>query len=144
MAAAYLQAGHNKKAVEQYQLVLETDPKNVRALNDLAWLYQQEKDPRALATAEKGYQIEPDNPRITDTLGWILLQQGETARGLGLLQKAVEKDPVSTELRYHLAVALMKSGDNALARKELAGLLVNNKKFPERQEAQALLKRLSE
>ncbi len=144
LAAAYLQAGHNKKAVEQYELVLETEPKNVRALNDLAWLYQQDKDPRALATAEKGYQIEPDNPRITDTLGWILLEQGETARGLGLLQKAVEKDPVSTELRYHLAVALMKSGDNARARKELAGLLVNNKKFPERQEAQALLKRLSE
>ena len=119
-------------------------PRISARLNDLAWLYQQEKDPRALATAEKGYQLKPDNPRIMDTLGWILVEQGKTARGLGLLQKGVEKDPTSTELRYHLAVALMKSGDNARARKELADLLTKNKKFPERQEAQALLKRLAD
>jgi Tfp pilus assembly protein PilF len=144
LAAAYLQAGQNKKAIEQYELALETDPGNIRALNDLAWAYQLEKDPRALATAEKGYQIEPDNPHIVDTLGWILVEHGKTARGLELLQKAADKDPASTEIRYHFAVALMKSGDKARARQELADLLVKNKKFPERQEAQALLKQLSD
>jgi len=143
LAANYAQAGRNKQAIEQYELALLSDPKNIRALNDLAWLYQQEKDPRALATAEQAYQLKGDNPQGMDTLGWILVEQGNAARGLPLLQKAAEMAPASTEIKYHLAVAFAKSGDNARARRELADLLANNKKFPRRQEAQALLRQLS-
>jgi len=142
LAASYVTAKQNKQAIEQYQLVLQADPKNIRALNDLAWLYQQEKDPRALATAEQAYQLKPDNPEIMDTLGWILVDQDKTARGTELLQKAVERAPASTAIRYHWAAALAKSGDKARARRELADLLTKNKDFPQRQEAQALLKEL--
>lgn len=142
LGASYAQTGRNKQAIEQLELVLVFDPKNSNALNDLAWLYQQEKDPRALAIAEQALQAKPDSPMIMDTLGWILIEKGDTTRGLQLLQKAVEKAPASTELRYHLAVAFAKSGDNARARRELADLLANNKKFPKRQEAQELLRQL--
>ena len=142
LAAAYLRAGSNKQAIEQYQLLLQTDPKNILALNDLAWLYQQENDPRALATAEQAYQLKPDSPHIMDTLGWILAEQGKTADGLGLLQKAAEKAPESTAIRYHWAATLAKSGDRARARAELADLLAKNRNFPQRQEVQALLKQL--
>ncbi len=45
-----------KGAIEQYEKLLQQDPKNIVALNDLAWSYQQEKDKRALATAEQAYQ----------------------------------------------------------------------------------------
>ena len=142
LAATYIAARQNKQAIEQYQLVLQADPKNIRALNDLAWLYQQEKDPRALATAEQAYQLRPDNPEIMDTLGWILVEQDKTTRGTELLQKAAEAAPTSTAFRYHWAAALAKSGDKARARRELGDLLAKNKKFPQRQEAQALLKQL--
>ena len=121
---------------------MQADPKNIRALNDLAWLYQQEKDPRALATAEQAYQLKPDNPEIMDTLGWILVDQDKAARGAELLQKAVEMAPASTAIRYHWAAALAKSGDKARARRELGDLLIKNKDFPQRLEAQALLKDL--
>jgi len=141
LAAIYLKAGQHKLAIEQYQRLLQADAKSFRALNDLAWLYQKEKDPRAVTIAEQGYQLYPDNPDITDTLGWILLEQGENSRALELLRKAAEKVPQSTEIRYHLAVALAKSGDNARARGELTDLLAN-KNFRQRQEAQALLKQL--
>jgi putative PEP-CTERM system TPR-repeat lipoprotein len=142
LAATYMTAGHNKQAVEQYQLLLQTDPKNSHALNNLAWLYQQEKDPRALATAEQAYLVASDSAVIMDTLGWILVEQGETTRALELLQKAAERAPGSTAIRYHRAVALAKAGDITRARKELADLLVENKTFPERPKAQALLKQL--
>jgi len=142
LAATYVMARQNKQAIEQYQLLLQADPKNIRALNDLAWLYQQEKDPRALATAEQAYQLKPDNPEIMDTLGWILVDQDQTARGTELLQKAAETAPASTAIRYHWAAALAKSGDKARARRELADLLTRNKDFPQRQEAQALLRQL--
>ena len=142
LASSYMSTAQNKQAIEQYQVVLQNDPKNILALNNLAWLYQQEKDTRALATAEQAYLLKPDSATIMDTLGWILVQQGDTARGLKLLKAASEKAPAATGIRYHWAAALAKSGDRAGARRELADLLVKNKKFPERQEAQELLKQL--
>jgi putative PEP-CTERM system TPR-repeat lipoprotein len=142
LAASYRRAGLNKQAIEQYQLVLKADPKNILALNDLAWLYQQEKDPRALTTAEQAYQLQPDNAHVLDTLGWILVERGKTTDGLELLRKAAEKSPASTGIRYHWAATLAKSGDSARARIELADLLAKNKTFPEREEVQALLKQL--
>jgi predicted Zn-dependent protease len=122
--------------------VLKTDSKNIVALKDLAWLYQQEKDPRALTTAEQAYQLQPDNAHVLDTLGWILVEHGKTTDGLELLRKAAEKSPAATGIRYRWAATLAKSGDSARARRELADLLAKNKTFPERQEVQALLKQL--
>jgi putative PEP-CTERM system TPR-repeat lipoprotein len=142
LAETYIKGGHNKEAIEQYELVLQMDPKNVRALNDLAWVYQQEKDPRSLATAEQAYQLSPENAQIMDTLGWILVERGEAVRGAELLKKAVEKAPASTSIRYHWAAALAKSGDVTRARQELADLLTKNKNFPQRKDAQALLRQL--
>jgi putative PEP-CTERM system TPR-repeat lipoprotein len=142
LAQTYLKARQNKQAIEQYQLLLQADPANIRALNDLAWLYQQEKDPRAVATAEQGYKLGPDDADIIDTLAWILVEQGNTTRGLELLQKAAQKAPASAEIRYHLAVALAKSGNKARARQELQDLLAKNHTFMQREAAQALLKQL--
>jgi putative PEP-CTERM system TPR-repeat lipoprotein len=142
LAATYLQTGRNQQAIEQYQIVLRGDPKNIVALNDLAWTYQQVKDPRALAAAESAYQLQPDNPRVIDTLGWILVDRGQTGRAVELLQRAVDKDPGSPDARYHLAAALAKSGDKTRARRELEALLANNKTFPQREQAEVLLKTL--
>ncbi len=77
-----------------------------------------------------------------DTLGWTLVEQGKIPRGLELLQKASEKAPESTLIRLHWAATLAKAGDAARARKELADLLAKNPKFPEREDAQALLRQL--
>ena len=142
LASSYMSGAQNKQAIEQYQVVLQNDPKNILALNNLAWLYQQEKDPRALATAEQAYLLKPDSVTIMDTLGWILVEQGDIARALKLLKAASEKAPAATGIRYHWAAALAKSGDRAGARRELGDLLTKNKKFPERQEAQELLRQL--
>lgn len=142
LAGAYQSAGQNKAAMEQYQQVLQNDPNNLVALNNLASLYQQEKDPRALGHAERAYKLRPDSATIADTLGWILVEQGKTARGLELLKKAVTLNPQNPEMRFHLAAALAKSGDKAGARKDLEALLAGGKKFPQREEAQAMLNRL--
>jgi putative PEP-CTERM system TPR-repeat lipoprotein len=142
LAATYINSGQNKQAIEQYELVLAIDPKNVIALNDLAWLYQRQNDPRALGMAEQAYQLNSESPAIMDTLGWTMVEQGKITTGMELLRKATEKAPADTTIRYHWAAALAKSGDTQRARKELADLLTNNKTFPERQDAQTLLRQL--
>lgn len=132
----------NKVAIERLDAIVKTSPKNVVALNNLAWAYQQEKDPRAVDSAEKALQLAPESPAVLDTLGWILVQQGKTARALPLLQKAVGLAPDAAEIRYHLAFALNQGGDKANARKELDKLLSSNKPFAQMDDAKVLLKAL--
>lgn len=142
LAGIQLADKQNKAAIEQYQTVLQQQPKNVLALNNLAWLYQQEKDTRALKYAEKANQSAPDSPTTLDTLGWILIEQGNTTRGLPLLQKANSLAPEAADIHYHFILGLVKSGDKAKARKELDQLLSSGKAFPEIDEARELLKHL--
>jgi putative PEP-CTERM system TPR-repeat lipoprotein len=131
-----------KPAISLLEGVLKQNPNNPVALNNLAWAYQQEKDPRALGTAEQAFKVAGDNPGVMDTLGWMLVEQGNTTRALPLLQKASGMAPNSPEIRYHLAVGLHKSGDKQGARKELNQLLAQNKQFAQIEEARALLKTL--
>jgi Flp pilus assembly protein TadD len=132
----------NTAAIEQFQAILQQDPNHVPALNNLALAYQQEKDPRALGYAEKAYELAQENPVIMDTLGWMLVEQGNVARGLPLLQKAASSATAALDTRYHLAAALAKSGDSAAARKELNQLLDAGKTFAKMDEAKALRKQL--
>jgi Tfp pilus assembly protein PilF len=142
LAETYIAEKQNKAAIEQYQTILSQNPKYVPALNNLAWLYQQEKDPHALEYAEKANQLAPDNPGVLDTLGWILVEQGDTKRGLPLLQKASSLAPQAAEVHYHYAAGLAKAGDKTKARKELEQLLATGKPFPHIEDAKALLKQL--
>ena len=75
---------------------------------------------------------------MIDTLGWLLVLNGESNRGLVLLQEARIKAPHIPDIQYHLAVALEKVGRKDEARKELNRLLKSNKAFPERDKAEAL------
>jgi putative PEP-CTERM system TPR-repeat lipoprotein len=142
MAGLNLKAGRETVAIEQYQYVLQRDANNLIALNNLANLYQRHGDPRALETAERAYRLMPQSPVIADTLGWMLVESGSTARGLEVIQKAAAQDPKNPQIRYHLAVALSKSGEKAQARTELEDLLKTNPEFPERKAAAALLRQL--
>jgi putative PEP-CTERM system TPR-repeat lipoprotein len=142
LAATSLANQRNKEAIEQYQAVLQQDQKNVMALNNLAFALQQEKDPRAMEYAEKALALAPDNPGVLDTAGWILVEQGNTTRGLPLLQKAASLAPSVSDISYHLAQALVKSGDNAGAKKELEQLLASGKPISKADEAKLLLKQI--
>lgn len=141
-ADAGLKAGKYKVAIEHYEWLLGKQPENVVALNNLAWAYQQAKDKRALETAERAHKLKPDNPAIIDTLGWILVEQGDYKRATALLQKAVAAAPKAPAIRYHLAQAWLKSGDKVKAREELERLLAGETAFPERDEALGLLRQL--
>lgn len=141
VAESHLAKRQFKTAISALQVALTTNPSNVAALNNLAWAYQQENDARALATAEQAYKLGAQNPAVLDTLGWILVQKGETARGVDLLRKAVSAAPKAPEIRYHLAVGLAKAGDKAGARKEAEQSIASGP-FSAMDDAKALLQKL--
>jgi Flp pilus assembly protein TadD len=67
------------------------------------------------------------------------VQQGQTDRGIKLLQQALSKAPDAAEIHWHLAAAYAKSGDRTRAKSELERLLASGLAFPQEQEARALL-----
>ena len=98
--------------------------------------------PRALQTAEHAYKLGPDNAGVADTLGWILVEQDNTKRGIEVLQKAVSAAPNHPEIRYHLAQALVKAGDKANAIDHLERIVAPGAKFSQEAQARALLTQL--
>jgi len=138
LASAYAQAGQRKAAIAQYEQIVRADQNNALVLNNLAWQLFLDDDARALSYAERAHKLAPGDPATLDTLGWLLVQKKQTARGLDLLKQAVAKAPQLAEIRYHLAVALAGNGQKAQAKQELSTLLRSGKVFPQRQQAQAL------
>jgi tetratricopeptide (TPR) repeat protein len=92
-------------ALVWYEKSVELNPNMPAALNNLAWLYYERKDPRALEYAKKAYDMAPNTAPIVDTYGWILVEKGELAKGIELLSKAVQLDPESKEIADHLREA---------------------------------------
>ncbi|MHB1084762.1 MAG: XrtA/PEP-CTERM system TPR-repeat protein PrsT [Thiobacillus sp.] len=142
-AEYYMVNGRNRESIAQYEYLIKQQADNVLYLNNLAALYQREKDyGHALDSAERAYRLAPKNPAIQDTLGWILVEKGNPKRGLALLRQAATGAPASASIRYHLATALARNGDTVQARKLLLDVLRESPKFPEAKEARALLDRL--
>lgn len=87
-AETYAKNGQKDKAIAQYELLLRSNPRSPGVLNNLAWLYHETGDARALPTARKAYELAPKVPDIADTYGWILVQAGQVDAGLPLLRAA--------------------------------------------------------
>lgn len=141
IAERSLAKGQYKLAASQFEAATRVMPNNAIALNNLAWTYQQLKDPRALETAEAAYRLSGDNPAVLDTLGMILAERGDLKRGLPMLQKAVRLSPQSGDLRLHLAEVLVKSGDKAAARRELETIIAKSS-GPGTEKAKSMLQQL--
>ena len=131
--------GRKDEAVKIYEKLLELHSDNLVALNNLAVIYSQENNPRALALAKKAYQIAPDNAGVKDTYGWILVQDGKLDEGRSLLKEAFEALPDVSEVHYHYAAALIMSGEESKGEDLLRSLLSKDAQFEGRVEAEKLL-----
>ena len=134
----HARGGRFGEAANAYKAALKVQPQNAQALNNLANAQLKLKDPAALPTALAAYKIAPTNPLVVDTLGWVLLQQGQTEQALPLLRDARLRDPGNPEIRYHLAKVLAATGRPAEARDEAREALKISNRFDGAADAQAL------
>ena len=134
----YLRAGNYPAARRTYEHLLQLHPNDASVLNNLAQTTQKQNDKSALTYAERATALRPGDPLFIDTLGWIHVQQGQLDRGLGLLRDARLRSPDNPEIRYHLAVALNKTGRNAEAREELGAALRSGADFDGIEDARRL------
>lgn len=144
LAEGYYALGEHDRALALLQQAEREAPDNPLLLNDLAVIYSEMGDERALDYARRAYDKLPTSPEIGDTLGWILVQRGEFADGLRVLRDARSRAALDPGISYHIAVALKEMGRTAEAIDELALLLRNNaqEQFAEREQASNLLDEL--
>jgi len=135
LADGLLKTGNLREAQPHYEQLLKANARDLVAANNLAWIYGELRDPRALPQAEAAYALAPEHPSTLDTLGWILVNQGQAQRGRALLEKAHKQAPDAPEIHWHLAFALAKSGDTPRALTELELLLNSGRDFANRQAA---------
>jgi len=133
LADALLRSAQPEAAIAEYEGLLETDSPVV--LNNLAWLYMEREDPRALEMAQRAADLSPHNADIADTLGWILLQQDHAPEAVAALRRSVQLNPDNATVHYHLALAHRAAGNQRAARESLQQALALGE-FPERLQAQ--------
>jgi Tfp pilus assembly protein PilF len=87
------------QAAQQYRQMLELAPKNPMLLNNLAWALGKLNDKSALEVAQQALALAPNSPVVLDTYGSLLLDNGDGAKGVETLRKAVSLGPKLPQLR---------------------------------------------
>ena len=126
-----------EKARDVYEKLLGFNPQNPLVLNNLAYLYSENlgKLDKAAQFARKARELNPLDPSIADTLGWILFKQREYPYALSLLLESQEALSTNPEAQYHLGMAHYMMGEEVLAKNALARALQSPKPFAGREEA---------
>jgi tetratricopeptide (TPR) repeat protein len=116
--------------------VLELDPNNVIALNNLAWVLCEEdgrcKD--ALELADRGLKVAPDYADLLDTRGVALYHLGELEKAAADFARCVELYPANARsavsAMFHLARTYADMGRTAEAQKYFKDTMDQQSRVP--------------
>jgi len=120
-------------AKQQYQKVLEIQPENPLASNNLAYVMLQQGGNVDIAfrMAQTARRQLPDNPNSADTLGWAFYHKHVYTSAINLFREAVKKEPDNALFNYHLGLAYAKTGQAGLAKQQLDRVVKIKPNFPE-------------
>lgn len=138
LAQYYMDQQQNAQAATQYETVLKQFPTNVDALNNLAWIYSTQHNPKALDLAARAYKLLPASPAVADTYGWALVNANQAKAAVPVLSAAAKAAPKVGTIQYHYAVAQSQDGDKTGALATLGALRKLDVAFPEKDAAQKL------
>lgn len=106
-ALALEQSGELARAEEQLRQIMREYPDNASAYNALG--YMLTINDQRLAEAEqliaRALELQPGDPAILDSMGWVLFKRGQPEEALPYLQKAFERYP-DPEVGAHLGEVL--------------------------------------
>lgn len=153
LSGLYSVIGDRRGSVAILREAVARDPKHAMSANNLAWntLENGRVDAEAIALAERALALQPDDPAILDTVGWLRYLQGQiddksdggTVRpgAVSLLRRAIERageDPGADPLD-HLGDALWRAGDrDGAVRAWRAAAQIIELKYPKDQMSRTL------
>ncbi len=147
--------GMVEESAKAYQKVVELDSTSEitnnktiwRAYNNLAFIYatKMDKKEKALELAERAKALEPDNPDVNDTLGWIYYLNTKYDKAAPLLRAAVRDEAIQNpSTHYHLGMAYYKNGLETQALSVLQQALKISNTFPEADDAKKVIDEIME
>jgi tetratricopeptide (TPR) repeat protein len=147
--------GRHEESATLYQRLLELEPDNIIAINNLAWIIceVQGKHQQALELAQRGMKIAPNYYDLIDTRGVIYYRLGEFDKAVRDFNECIKLypgiTPASIGTRFYLARALAKLGQKDKAIQYLDEALELNSQTgglstADLSEAQHLLNQLKE
>lgn len=119
-ALAYERVDKIAEAETDLRRIVAIDPENVDALNALGYTLADRTDryDEAHGLIAQALKLQPDNPAIIDSMGWVLYRQGKLDEALPFLRRAFELQR-DAEVAAHLGEALWASGRHDEARSVL-------------------------
>ena len=111
--------------------ILQREPENAMALNALGYTLADRTTRYAEARAliEQAHKLNPEDPAVLDSLGWVNYRQGQLDTAESLLRQALEGFP-DAEVAAHLGEVLWANGKQREARKVWAAALANDPENP--------------
>jgi tetratricopeptide (TPR) repeat protein len=148
-------SGRSAESAQLYVRILELEPDNVIAINNLAWIIceVQGKPQEALDLAQRGLKIAPNYYDLIDTRGVIFYRLGQFDKAVHDFNECIRLypgvTPSSIGTRFYLARSMAGLGQKDKAIQYLnEALELNNKNgglsAADLAEAQSLLNKLKE
>jgi Flp pilus assembly protein TadD len=141
LALLYDRTGRSEQARKEYETVIQLQPENATALNNLAYLEAEEGLDLngALAHAMRARQKLPGDLDVQDTLALVYIRKNLTNEGIRMLRDLVSRKPDSAPFHLHLALALYQKGDRSWAKRELQTALRHQPSAKEQNQIKELL-----
>lgn len=114
-----------------YERVLAINPKFAAALNNLAYVLAEKfnETDKAFELAQRARELQPGEPHVADTLGWVLYRKGQYSWASILLAESADRLPDVPEVHFHFGMSVYMLGDEARARAALTKALQLNPVF---------------
>jgi tetratricopeptide (TPR) repeat protein len=139
--AAYERLHKWPQSEADMQQALKLYPEQPVVLNFLgfSWADQNRNLSQAHDMIQKALDQRPNDGEIVDSLGWVLLRQGDAHQAVKVLEKAAEMMPVDPTITGHLGDAYWDTGRKLEAEDQWRRALVLN---PEPEDAKRIEARL--
>ena len=133
------------KAIAVYEKIIEVNPANQMAANNLASLLldtrtDQPSAKRALALTT-GF-AKTRHPAFMDTLGWATLKNNDAAKAISVLEEVVRMAPDVGVFQYHLGMAYQQAGDVSNAKRYLTLAVASKQEYLGKSRASEVLAKL--
>ncbi|HEX2931170.1 MAG TPA: tetratricopeptide repeat protein, partial [Candidatus Binatia bacterium] len=132
VAMMYDRQKEYEKANKIYREILDVNDNFAPAANNLAWNIVEQGGNLDIAFrwAQKARDVDPHNPRVADTLGWISYKLGLFAKAIDLLKESNDRlENKNPAMLYRLGMAYYSGGERKEARETLAKALALSRNF---------------
>ncbi len=113
-------SGDINGAAAKYELILQTEPKNLFALSNLGVIrFRQDKIDEAAANLSAALAIDPQDAFSLSVLGIVQYRQGKFDDAVSSLTRAISLAPTNFETHNYLGITYSQKGYQEAAEKEL-------------------------